>query len=97
MPNPTNVGTLFQDGEVGEAGLPEDMSRGDSRHAGADDHDPGISAAGFGGDGSVVRGVDTENPMLAETAAARLLRSFVFVAISIASCGVLLAADPMAA
>jgi hypothetical protein len=46
MPDTTNVGTLFQNGEVGEAGLSEDMSRGDSRHAGADDHNPGISAAG---------------------------------------------------
>src|SRR6202022_2035272 len=51
MPNTTNVGSLFQNGEVGEAGLPEDMSRGNPRHAGADDHDPRISAAGLGGGG----------------------------------------------
>ena len=72
MPNATNVGTLFQDDEVGEAGLPEDMSRGDPRHAGADDHNPGVAAAGFGGGGSVVGGVDIENPMLAQIVAARV-------------------------
>jgi hypothetical protein len=43
MPNTTDVGTLFQNGEIGETGFPEDMSRGNPRHAGADDHDPRIS------------------------------------------------------
>jgi hypothetical protein len=43
MPDTANVGTFFQDGEVGETGLPEDMSRSNPRHAGADDHDPRIS------------------------------------------------------
>src|SRR5581483_8334698 len=58
MPNATNVGALFQNDEVGEAGLPEDMSRSNPRHTGADDYDPRISAARLDGGGLRVRCVN---------------------------------------
>jgi hypothetical protein len=49
MPHATNVGAFFQNAEVGEAGLLEDMSGGDTRHAGADNHDSRIPLTGFRG------------------------------------------------
>ncbi len=54
MPDAADVRTLFQDGEVGEAGLLQYMSSGDPGHAGADNDDPWIPPLGRAGHGGTV-------------------------------------------
>jgi hypothetical protein len=42
MPHPADIGALLQNGEVREAGLPEGVSDGDTRHPRAHNHDARI-------------------------------------------------------